>query len=217
MFQTGAQGGRDPAAYLAEPHAPRPGDEAPEAEWGADPGLSAAVEAWCTAHGHPLVRVTFHGPQAPAHAVASVIRARYRERGEDADRLLVPQFVLGDPWRTLTTASVPYWTFFSVQPALQVLDDHLARTDRYRTVDLLLFQHGADSDGIATPDDWEAVVRRHGAEARFPGLDRRRFPHDIAVNARYDRALRALPPARRPWTPLPVRETIDQLEAVGIR
>lgn len=61
------------------------------------------------------------------------------------------------------------------------------------------------------------MVRRHGSEARFPGLDRRRFPHDIAVNARYDRALRALPPARRPWTPLPVRETIDRLEAVGIR
>jgi hypothetical protein len=148
--------------------------------------------------------------------VATVLRDWHRSRGEAADRLLVPQFVVGDPWRTVTTASVPYWTFFSVRPALNALHDHLARSDRYRTVDILLFQHGADSEGIATPDQWESVVRRHGAEPRFPALDRRRFPHDIALNARYDRALRALPRARHPWTPMPVRETMDELVAVGI-
>ncbi|MBW0101294.1 hypothetical protein I4I78_02470, partial [Pseudonocardia sp. KRD-291] len=211
VFQTGAQGGRDPGTYMREPHAPQPDDEAPEAEWGADPGLGAAVESWCAAHGHPLLRVTYQGPQAPSHAVAGVMRDWYRRRGEAAERLLVPSFVLGDPWRTLTTASVPYWTFFSVQPALRALDDHLARAEPYRTVDLLLFQHGADSEGIATPDEWEAVVRRHGARARFPALDRRRFPHDIAVNARYDRALRELPLARRPWTPMAVRDTIGRV------
>lgn len=58
----------------------------------------------------------------------------------------------------------------------------------------------ADSEGVAAPHEWEAVVRRHGAEPRFPAHDRRRFPHDIAINARYDRALRGLPQARRPWT-----------------
>lgn len=211
LFQTGAQGGCDPETYLREPHAPRPDDQAPEAEWGADPGLSAAVETWCAANGHPLIRVSYHGPQTPAHAVATVMRDWYRSRGEAADRLLVPSFIVGDPWRTLATASVPYWTFFSVQPALRALDDHLARSDPYRTVDVLLFQHGADSEGIATPDQWEAVVRRHGAEPRFPALDRRKFPHDIAVNARYDHALRALPRARRHWSPMPARDGIEQL------
>lgn len=215
VFQTGAQGGRNPKKYLREPHTPRPDGEAPEAEWGADPGLSAAVEAWCAAHGHPLVRLTYHGPQAPSHAVATVLRDWYRRRGESADRLLMPSFILGDPWRTLTSASVPYWTFFSVQPALHALDEHLARSEPYRTVDMLLFQHGVDSEGIATPDQWEAVVRRHGAEPRFPALDRTKFPHDIAVNARYDRALRALPGARQPWTPLPVEDTLGALTETG--
>jgi hypothetical protein len=212
VFQTGAQGGIEPPDYLARPHTPTPDDEAPEAEWGADPGLGSAVEAWCAEHGHPLVRIAYRGPQAPAHAVATVLRDWYRDRGEPGDRLIVASFVLGDPWRTIATATVPYWTFFPVQPALRALDEHLARAERYRSVDVLLFQHGVESAGIAGPDDWVATVRRHGAEPRLLALDRPRFPHDIAINARYARALDDLPPARQPWSPLPVERALD---AVG--
>jgi hypothetical protein len=211
VFQTGGRGGLDPAGHLARPHAPAPDAEAPEAEWGADPGFSAAVAAWCAATGHPLVRIVVDGPQEAAHPVATVLRRWTVERGGAGDRLLVPSFVLGDPWRTVSTATVPYWTFFPVQPALRALDEHLARAGRYRSVDVLLFQHGVDSAGIATPDEWVATVRRHGAEPRLMALDPRRFPHDIAVNARYARAMDALPPARRPWSPLPV----GVLDAVG--
>ncbi|MGH3367151.1 MAG: hypothetical protein ACRDOY_08110 [Nocardioidaceae bacterium] len=62
VFQTGAHGGVEP---LARPHHPRPNHDAPEAEWGADPGFGSAVAAWCRAHGHPLVRLYYTGPQAP--------------------------------------------------------------------------------------------------------------------------------------------------------
>jgi hypothetical protein len=216
VFQPGAQGGVDPEGYRRRPHTPIPDDEAPEAEWGADPGLGRALETWCALHGHPLVRLAYRGPQAPAHAVARVMRGWYRDRGEPADRLLVPSFVLGDPWRTLSTASVPYWTFFSVQAALDALDDHLARADPYREVDVLLFQHGADSLGIARPADWEAVVRKHGATPRLLALDRSRFPHDIAINARYDRVLAELPRARHPWSPLSIEKGLAGLEQAGL-
>lgn len=30
----------------------------------------------------------------------------------------VPSFALGDPWRTINTASVPYWTVFAGRPAV---------------------------------------------------------------------------------------------------
>jgi hypothetical protein len=216
VFQSGAQGGLPPQAYLRRPHTPVPDWEAAEAEWGAEPDFGPALARWCAEHGHPLLRLTYTGPQAPAHAVASVLRAWYAGRGEDADRLLVPQFVLGDPWRTVSTASTPFWTFFSVRAALEALDDHLDRSPRYRRVDLLLFQHGVASAHIATPDDWARVVRRHGATVGFPGLDRRRFPHDIANLARYGPALRRFPPARHPWTPLPPAEALGALAEAGL-
>jgi hypothetical protein len=216
VFQTGAQGGVEPAGYLRRPHTPRPDDEAPEAEWGADPAFGAAVAAWCTAHGHPLFRLRYNGPQAPAHAVAVVLRDWYRDRGEPGDRLLVPSFVLGDPWRTIGVAAVPFWTFFAVQPALDALDAHLAAVPPYREVDVLLFQHGVDSAGIAEPDEWLAVARRHGAAARLLAVDPRRVPHDVASLGRYGRALAGLPRATRPWTPLGVDHALDGLAAAGL-
>jgi hypothetical protein len=212
----GAQGGLAPQAYLSRPNTPDVDAEAPEAEWGADAALGCELARWCAEHGHPLVRIAYTGPQAPAHAVATLLRSWYTGRGEDGDRLLVPQFVLGDPWRTINSASTPFWTFFSVQAALQSLDDHLAASPRYRHVDVLLFQHGVDSEGIATPDDWTRTVRRHGATVGFPGLDRRRFPHDIATLARYGPAMAALPAARRPWTPLHPLDALSGLADAGL-
>ncbi|MGH3916937.1 MAG: hypothetical protein ACRDTC_26535, partial [Pseudonocardiaceae bacterium] len=215
VFQPGAQGGCPPQSYLQRSHTPRPDDEAPEAEWGADPGLGAALAAWCATHRHPLVRLTYRGPQTPAHAVATVMRTWYARRGERADRLLVPSFVVGDPWRTINTAAVPFWTFFAVQPALRAFEDHLQASTPYRRVELLLFQHGVRSEGIADPAQWLAAARRHGATAGLLAVDRRRFPHAIASLGRYGRAPAHLRPARHPWSPLSVNEAIQGLRTAG--
>ncbi|MDQ4092797.1 MAG: hypothetical protein M3143_05155 [Actinomycetota bacterium] len=121
-----------------------------------------------------------------------MIRDWYAGRGEPADRLLVPSFVLGVPWRTINAAAVPFWTFFSVQPALQALATHLQARAPYRAVDMLLFQHGVRSEGIAYPAQWLAIARRHGATARMLAIDCNRFPHDIASLGRYGRVLAGL-------------------------
>jgi hypothetical protein len=216
VFQVGAQGGLDPEAYLGRPHTPRADAEAAEAEWGAEAGLGSCVAAWCAANGHPLLRLSYQGPQAPAHAVAAVLRRWYTRRGEAADRLLVPSFVLTDPWTAIATGTVPFWTFFSVQTAVRALEAHLEASDPYRGVDVLLFQHGVDSPGIATPGEWLDVVRRHGARGRLLALDARRFPHDIATLGRYGAALASLPPARHPWSPLDVGAALADLQGSGV-
>ena len=215
VFQPGAQGGLEPHDYLQRPHTPSPDDQAPEAEWGADPGLGASVAAWCATHGHPLIRLRYIGPQAPAHGVATVMRHWYAGRGEAADRLLVPSFVLGDPWRTINAAATPFWTFFSVRSALDAFESHLERSAPYRFVDILQFQHGVRSINIATPEQWTAAARRHGARPTMLALDPRRFPHDIATMGRYGRALANLPAAARPWSPLSVEEAMRGMRTAG--
>jgi hypothetical protein len=216
VFQAGAQGGLEPESYLSLPHTPAPDDTAPEAEWGADPSFAEAVGAWCVAHDHPLIWIRYRGPQAPSHTVATMLRSWYRDRGEAVDRLVVPSFILVDPWRMINTASTPYWAFFSVQPALAGLDDHLARSEPYREVAVVPFQHGAESAGIATPEDWAAVIRSHGAQPSFPGLRLRDFPHDIGYLGRYGTALGRLPGARFPWRPYPVEQALSGLRAAGM-
>lgn len=217
VFQAGAQGGLDPAGYQARPHTPQADDEAAEAEWCAEPGLGDAVRRWCAANGHPCVQVRYHGPQAPAAAVSQTLRAWYADRGEDSDRLLVPSFILGDPWRTVASATVPYWTFFTVQPALAALDAYLADAAPYRTADVLVFEHGVESVGIARPQEWLDMLARHGIDARLLGVDPGRFPHDIGAMGRYGPALeRGLCQARHPWSPLPVAQAVGRLERAGL-
>lgn len=211
LFQAGAQGGLDPAGYLDRPHTPAPDTVAAEAEWGAAPALTESVADWCADHDHPLIRLRYGSPQTPAHPVATIFRSWYRERGEPADRLMVPSFVLGDPWRMINSGSVPYWTFFSVRSALTALDDHLSRTDPYREIAVLPFQHGVWSAGIATPEDWARIGRAHRAEVAFPGLRRSAFPHDIGYLGRYGDALNRLPSATEPWRPLPLRQALAGL------
>jgi hypothetical protein len=203
VFQPGAQGGIRPEDYLGRPRTPTPDDVAPEAEWGAEPGLTNAVATWCAANNHPLIRIRYHGPQAVSAPVADTFDVWYTARDEDQRRLVVPCFILADPWQTLTTASVPFWTFFAVQPALESLQRYLqSRNEPYHEAHLMLFQHGADSAGIARPDQWATILRQHGAKVDFLGLDPQRFPHDIAFMTRYGPNLARLSPARHPWSPM---------------
>jgi len=216
VFQPGAQGGLTPENYLNRPHTPATDDHAPEAEWGADPSFNAAVRDWCRRSGRRLVTLTLPGPQHAAHPVATVLRDWNRARRERTDQLLVPTFVVGDPWLTINTASVPFWAYFSVQPALAALEDHLARSDPYAVVRLLLFQHGTDSTGIARPADWAEVITAHGARPDFLGLDTTKFPHDIGFLGRYGPALDRLERARYLWSALPMDDALAGLDAAGL-
>jgi hypothetical protein len=126
---------------------------------------------------------------------------------------LLPSFVIGDPWTTVATGTVPFWTFFSVRPALEAFACHLEDSEPYRQVDILQFQHGVRSAGIAAPDEWLAVARRYAATAELTGVDPRRFPHDIATLARYGPRLDALPAASHPWSPLAVGTAVERLSA----
>jgi hypothetical protein len=81
---------------------------------------------------------------------------------------------------------------------------------------VLLFEHGAESPGIAGPDDFQAVIDRHNATAYFDGREPGRFPHDIGTLGRYGRAFDQLPRARHPWSPLPVEEALPGLATAGL-
>jgi hypothetical protein len=216
VFQAGGRGGTPPEGYLARPHTPAPNDEAAESEWGLDPAFRDDVSTWCNRRGYRYAEIGYVGPQTPAAAVATVMRDWYRARGEPANRLVVPCFILGDPWLTICAAAVPFWIHFAVQPALHSFEEYLGKAEPYRDVNVFLFEHGTDSPGIATPDEFQAVVRRHGAAAHFDGLDPARFPHDIGTLDRYGRVFDQLPRARHPWSPLPVDDALRGLATAGL-
>jgi hypothetical protein len=216
VFQAGGRGGTPPEGYLEQPHTPAPDDEAAESEWGLDSAFRDDVRAWCDERGHGYAEIGYVGPQAPAAAVATVMRSWYRAREEPANRLVVPCFILGDPWQTICAGAVPFWIHFAVQPALQALKEYLDKTEPYRDANVFLFEHGTRSPGIATPEEFQAIIGQRGARVHLDGLNPERFPHDIGTLGRYGRVFDHLPRARHPWSPLSVDEALRGLAAAGL-
>lgn len=216
VFQLGAQGGMSPQEYLDGPDVPAADETAAEAEWGFTDELLEPIRDWGRRNGHPVVELRYRHPQDPAPAVAELTRTWLRQRGEPAQRLLVSSFIIHDPWRTITTASVPFWTFFPVQGAADALATYLDNA-AYDHIDILLFSHGVQSRGLADAQTWQRLARRAQQRGRLLGVDAAAFPADFTAFARYAAALRSLPDATRPWSAMPIRQALAGLaDAPGV-
>jgi hypothetical protein len=86
----------------------------------------------------------------------------------------------------------------------ELMAARMARSERHSEADIFVFQHGVSSPGIATSQEWLAVARRHGINARLAGLRPNQSPHDIGSLARYSVAFDSMPRATQPWSPLDV-------------
>jgi len=138
------------------------------------------------------------------------MRRWLRDHGEPAERLLVSSFIVHDPWRTVTTGSVPFWTFFPVGQAAADLAAYL-NTAAYDDVDIMLFSHGVHSRGLADARTWQQLADRARRHGRLMGTDSSAFPADFPVFVRYTKALKSLPEAVTPWQPMGVADAINGL------
>jgi hypothetical protein len=111
------------------------------------------------------------------------------------------------PWRTITTNSVPFWTFFPVRPAAASLAAYLDRKG-YDEIDIMLFSHGVESRGMAGAASWKQLADRAKIHGRLLGVHPDQFPADFAVFARYTKALRSLPSTSRPWVPMSIEAAV---------
>ncbi|WP_247663617.1 hypothetical protein [Micromonospora sp. U21] len=214
LFQFGAVGGMSPQEYrdggprvadylrrygasVRSWQAPPADAESPEAEWGFEPALRDDIAAFADHNGYRLMRLVFDEPEDLSPVIADLFRWWHRQRGLPADRLLIDSFMLLDPWWTLRTGAVPYWTTFPVQPSLEAVHRYLDSGDEYDYLHLGLFCHGVDSVGTASADKWRGLLRRAHVAGTFAGVSPNRYPNDPAVFFNYQHAIRAIP-ARHP-------------------
>lgn len=224
VFQHGAVGGLAPedydhgsarvAEFLAREGAdarswqfPPTDGEAPEAEWGYEPALTADVEEFAARHGYRVVELRFPGPESPSRLVADAYLDAY---GGHARRLLAETFICVEPTWVLQSRSVPLWLTFATESSLATLDAHL-RHGTGGLTDLLvtLFPHGVRSAGIAPAEAWIRTGTTNGLGTTLAGVARSRWPADFASLATYSRALRRVDRGDDPPPPM----TLEWVEA----
>lgn len=232
-FQIGALGGATPEEYVqGGPRvadflarkgasrrrwdAPVPDADIPEAEWGFEPALRDDLERFARERGFRLVRVRFDQPEDPSPLVADLYDAWYRRRRVAARRLLMSNFVLMEPYWTLRTASVPFWTVFNAEESAARLERYLGEREPYDEINLMLFSNGVDAIGQAPARRWRAIAERAKRRGALIGVDEEAYPRDFATYARYQSSLRRQVRARYPLPgPLGLRELYRFLERAG--
>jgi hypothetical protein len=209
VFQHGAVGGAEIAEYAhGSPRvaaflerrgsrhrrwtAPHPDAQAPEAEWGHPPELTADVHSFADRHGYRLQRLRFAHPETLSPVVADLHREWHAGRGLPADRLLVETFLLIQPWWTLRSGSVPFWLTFSTEPALGSVTSYLDGREPFDEIRALVFSHGVESVGVAPLEQWRHLVGRARKVGTLVGVDERAYPRDFASFVRAHRELAAI-------------------------
>jgi hypothetical protein len=223
VFQFGAVGGMPAAEYrdgsprvsdylrryragVPRWHAPEPDGDSPEAEWGFEPALRDDIAAFARENGYEVRRLLHDDPEDVSPVVADLYRWWYAERGLTPNRLVVDSFLLLDPWWTLRTGCVPYWTTFPVQPSLDNLNRYLDGAHPFDFLHLALFCHGVESVGVVTADQWRTLLGRARISGTFAVVSPKRYPRDLRTFFRFQRALRAVPQRHPLPNPLPLAD-----------
>ncbi|MGW3173411.1 hypothetical protein [Streptomyces sp. NPDC001153] len=163
--------------------------ESPEAEWGLDPTLLDDISAYAGQHRLDAHLLRFDTPQRLSPAVADLYRSWYADRGLPTGRLLVESFLLLEPWWTLRTGSVPYWTVFGTEASRAYLESYLDASAPYDEIRILLFNHGTDSIGPADARARQRTAARARKIGLLTGVDAAAYPRDFAAFVRSHREL----------------------------
>jgi hypothetical protein len=132
--------------------------EGPEAEWGFDPSLYEDIERIAKEGGYTVKRITYEDPDHPSPFVSELYRWWYKQRRILSNRLLIGTFTRLDPYRTLRTGSVPYWTRFSSEAQVKMLEEYLKDHDRYDEIYLMRYIQGIEGIGFAGAGRWQQVL-----------------------------------------------------------
>ncbi len=217
-FQVGGLGGLAPEEYyeggervadflerqdadVREWDVAEPDGRIPEAEWGFEPALLDDVDRFAEEHNHEVRRLRFDDPRELSPFVADRYRERYAARDRPVERLLVQSFALVEPWWTIRTGSVPYWSAFNTESDVAFLEQYLDRTDPYDEIRATLFSHGVESAGLASADRWREVLEHARDGHGFVGVDASEFPYDVETHVRYHADLPEAIDARHPHLP----------------
>lgn len=174
---------------------PAADQESPEAEWGFAEPLADDVSAVAVKLGLRVERLRFGQPEDVSPLVADLFRHWYAKQGKPSSQLLVSSFLLMDPMLAIRTRSVPYWALFAVQPSLERLVGYISCTAAFDDIRLTVFPHGAQSIGVPSISEWQAVAGYARRSGELVAICPERYPHHFRALTGFHRELSRQPRA----------------------
>jgi hypothetical protein len=206
VFQVGGWGGISPKEFLQgseriRRYARRAGltetdwrltdyplERGPESEWGCEPGLAEALEAFCKTEGYRFVRISLPDPNDFSRlAFASAIHLLQKEGREPAG-VLIEMFSQFDASAAMQSGLLPLWLIFNTDDSLAYLKEMRSKFPEGKSVffsPLATFSLPPDR----TPfDEWAAALS--GLDWTNIGTRRSHYPADARALVKWNVPLR---------------------------
>ncbi len=230
VFQVGGWGGLPPEEFLEgserlRAYARRAGlkssdwklddfplERGPESEWGSEPGLGEALNAFCQQEGFRFVRLSLAHPHDFSRLAFAAADKMLAKEGRQPAGTLIEMFSQFDATAALQTGLLPLWLVFNTQDSLEFLN---AMRPRFPTGKPVFFSPLATFS--LTPDlvawqDWQSAL--DGLTWTNIGARPSHYPADARAVVRWVHPLRAW--AARNHHPIRSRLTAEELQELLI-
>jgi len=182
----------------------------PESEWGSQPGLDRALQAFAGQQGYRFERIRFEHPHDFSRLAFEAHRELYSLLGEAPRGVLVEMFTQYEPWTVLERRLLPLWLVFNTGDSLDFLRRARGSFPPGLPVYLSALVTLSCTPDMAAWDAWAQALQ--GCEWHSIGARREKYPEDLAALGTWLQRLRRL---TTPLGPPQSRLPLDRLLALA--
>jgi len=183
-----------------------PLERGPESEWGSEPGLDEALEAFCAAEGFRFIRIPMSHPNDFSRLAFSAANILISRNGQEPQGVSVECFSQFDTSAARQGGLLPLWLIFNTQDSARYLKEMAAKFPADKPVFFSPLSTFSITPDMAAWEDWiEALGKRNFINI---GARQSHYPADTLTLIEGGRELRA-------WVernPQPIRSTISAEE-----
>jgi hypothetical protein len=165
-----------------------PLEEGPESEWGSEPGLEAALEAFCTAEGYRFLRIPLPHPNDFSRLAFASARSLLEKQGQEPAGVLVEMFSQFDSTAALKAGLLPLWLIFNTCDSLEYLQEMRPRFPAGKPVFFSPLATFSQPPDLTPFPDWEGVLS--GLPWTNVGARKNHYPADARALVRWAEPLR---------------------------
>jgi hypothetical protein len=176
VFQVGGWGGITPEEYLEGSERIRiyarkaglkstdwklkdfPLERGPESEWGSEPGLDTALEAFCKREGYRFVRIRLHNPDDFSRLAFTAAKRILDIEGRQPAGVLVEMFSQFDTHASRQAGLLPLWLIYNTSDSLGYLKKMRGQFPQGKPVFFSPLATFSLTPDLVPWKDWEAAL-----------------------------------------------------------
>jgi hypothetical protein len=188
--------------------------EGPESEWGSEPGLDQALEAFAGQQGYGFERISFDDPQGFSRLAFLAHEELYRRQGREAEGVVVETFTQYDPQLVLSSGLLPLWLIFNTTDSREFLETQRQFFPRGKPVYFSGLVTLSRTPDMVPWEGWAQAL--DGFSWTSIGARPSRYPEDLISLWRWSERLRDLAPPLEAVMPstLPLSALLDLIPQI---